>query len=279
MDSSRAASPGRVSVSSRAASPMGQRAASPGTTGVCVGTTFMVPRGSFGPAHAKFDGGAMFDIIQRNRNGFVSQRVLKEHMARNESPVVLATHLPTRELLPQSTFSEVTGASDLTGASVTHTQIEENNECLAAKQPPAGMSWLSHSCGTSTAASPPSSSSQNGGSPCGSWKKLSSKVDAPPPRVLENLELLKEMTAPRKPRHGAQIDFDGVRNPRRKNRQPARSLDQVLESPADALGEAAIATCCGSSSVSASSRQATDLHTWAMTQFPQQCMAQRVGQA
>lgn len=187
----------------------------------------------------------MFDIIQRNREGFVSQRALKEHMARHGSPLSKTIYMPNEELRPQPTLSELTVDS---GGSFAQPQQQESNQCLAAKQTPAGVTRSC--CSASTAASPPSVSSQIG-SPGNDWRVITSKVDGPPPKVLENMGHRKEMTAPRKQRNGAKIELDGARNRRsRPNPQALLELEQVLENPVDALGEAAIAACFGTSSQS-----------------------------
>jgi len=57
-----------------------QRKASPGRVAMPVGKTFVVPRGSFGPSRSHVDGGALFEMIQRNQNGYISQRAIKQLM-------------------------------------------------------------------------------------------------------------------------------------------------------------------------------------------------------
>jgi len=56
-----------------------------------LGKTFIVPRGAFGPQRAKEDGGALFEMVQKSRNGYISQKAVKQLMAQVEETVPCTT--------------------------------------------------------------------------------------------------------------------------------------------------------------------------------------------
>jgi len=50
-----------------------------------LGKTFIVPRGTFGPERAKDDGGTLFEMVQKHQNGYISQKAMKQLMAKVEA--------------------------------------------------------------------------------------------------------------------------------------------------------------------------------------------------